>query len=46
MAEWVSIRKGNSADSLVEVFGPVHEGDRIVRNASEEVRNGQAIRAK
>jgi len=45
-AEWVNIRKGNSADSLIEVFGPVHEGDQVVRNVSEELRNGQAIRTQ
>lgn len=45
-AEWVSVRKGNSADSLVEVFGPLNEGDQVVLNASEEVRNGQAVRTK
>jgi len=43
-AEWVSVQKGNSLDSLIEVFGPVKEGDQIVKSASEEVRNGQAIR--
>jgi membrane fusion protein, multidrug efflux system len=43
-AEWVSVRKGNPLDSLVEVFGSIHEGDQVVRNVSEEIRNGQAIR--
>lgn len=42
--EWVSIRKGNPADSLIEVFGSIHEGDQVVRNVSEEIRNGQAVR--
>lgn len=46
IAEWVSIQKGNNADSLVEVFGNVHEGDLIVRHASEELRNGQPLKAK
>jgi len=45
-AEWVNIRKGNIADSLIEVFGPLHEGDQVVRNVSEELRNGQAIRTQ
>jgi len=43
-AEWVAVQKGNSLDSLVEVFGPIKEGDQIVKSASEEVRNGQQIR--
>ncbi len=45
-AEWVNIRKGNAADSLVEVFGSVHEGDQVVRNVTEELRNGQAVRTQ
>lgn len=45
-AEWVAIQKGNSLDSLVEVFGPVKEGDQIVKTATEELRNGQAISLK
>jgi RND family efflux transporter MFP subunit len=46
VAEWVSVRRGNSADSLVEIFGSVQEGDRIVLNASEELRNGQSVRTQ
>lgn len=46
VAEWVNVRKGNSTDSLVEVFGLVHEGDRVVLNVSEELRNGQAVRTQ
>ena len=42
-AEWVAIQKGNSLDSLVEVFGPLKEGEQIVKSASEELRNGQTI---
>lgn len=42
-AEWVAIQKGNSLDSLVEVFGPIKEGEQVVKIASEELRNGQAI---
>ncbi len=45
-AEWVTIQKGNSLDSLVEVFGAIKAGDRIVRQAYEELRNGQALRIR
>lgn len=44
-AEWVTVKKGNVIDSLVEVFGNVREGDPIVKKASEEFRNGQALKA-
>lgn len=43
-AEWIAVQKGNSLDSLVEVFGPVKEGENVVKIASEELRNGQQIR--
>jgi len=42
-AEWVAVQKGNSLDSLIEVFGPLKEGEQIVKSATEELRNGQAI---
>lgn len=43
LAEWVAVQKGNSLDSLVEIFGPLKEGEEVVKSASEELRNGQAI---
>jgi len=42
-AEWVAVQKGNSLDSLVEVFGPIAVGEKVVKTASEELRNGQPI---
>jgi len=45
-AEWIPVERGKPVDSLVEVFGAIHEGDKIVRYASEELRNGQAIKVK
>ena len=42
-AQWVSVQKGNVVDSLVEVFGDLQPGVAIVRTASEEIRDGQAI---
>lgn len=44
-AEWVTVKKGNVIDSLVEVFGNVRAGDPIVKKASEEFRDGQALKA-
>ncbi len=45
-AQWVSVQKGNVVDSLVEVFGSVQQGEPIVKIASEEIRDGQAIKTK
>lgn len=44
-AQWVSVQKGNVVDSLVEVFGDLQAGTAIVKKASEEIRDGQAIKA-
>lgn len=44
VAEWVSVQQGNTADSLVEVFGPLKAGDHIVRQAYDELRNGQQVK--
>ncbi|QHT70910.1 efflux RND transporter periplasmic adaptor subunit [Rhodocytophaga rosea] len=46
VAEWVTVQKGNVVDTLVEVFGEVQPGDVIVRSASEELRNGQALQVR
>ena len=43
-AEWVHIQKGNVLDSLIEVFGPIEEGQQVVRKASEEYRNGKPLK--
>jgi len=42
-AEWVSVKRGTVIDSLVEIFGDLHEGDQILKKGSEEFRDGQPI---
>ncbi|MFD2933033.1 efflux RND transporter periplasmic adaptor subunit [Spirosoma flavum] len=44
-AQWISVQKGNVVDSLVEVFGDLQAGTYIVKKASEEIRDGQEVRA-
>ncbi|MEO5976828.1 MAG: efflux RND transporter periplasmic adaptor subunit [Chryseolinea sp.] len=44
-AEWVNIQQGNSLDSLVEVFGAIEAGEKIVKLANEELRNGQPLKS-
>ena len=44
-AQWVSVQKGNVLDTLVEVFGDVQPGMAIVKKASEEIRDGQEVKA-
>ncbi len=45
VAEWVNVSKGApvSADT-VEVFGPLQPGDRIVKRASDELREGTKLK--
>jgi RND family efflux transporter MFP subunit len=43
-AEWVNVRLGRSESGRIEVFSEnLHDGDVIVKNASEETRNGLAL---
>lgn len=44
VVKYVKVDKGENMDNLVEVFGDVHEGDKVVLRASEEIRDGQQIR--
>jgi membrane fusion protein, multidrug efflux system len=43
IAEWVDVKKGATEGSLVEVLGPLRSGDRIVRRATDEVREGSPL---
>lgn len=42
-ADWVDIKKGRETDGKVEVYGELNAGDRIVKTASEEIRNGSSL---
>ncbi len=42
-ARWVTVRKGIVLDSLVEVFGDLRTGDRVLRKGSEEIREGDTL---
>lgn len=45
-AEWIDVKKGVSLDSLTEVFGVLQPGELIVKEASEEIREGQLLQVK
>jgi len=45
-AEWVDVRKGESQGDLLEVLGDLKPGDRIVRRATDEIREGSALQAR
>jgi RND family efflux transporter MFP subunit len=44
-AEWVDVRAGARTDTECEVYGPLAEGDLVVRNASDEIRQGAEVKA-
>ena len=45
VAEWINIRRGMLAGDLVEVFGELQAGDRIVQRATDEIRPGTRVTA-
>lgn len=45
VVEWVTVRKGQIMDNLVEVFGKIKEGDMVAQMASEELQNETKVKA-
>jgi membrane fusion protein (multidrug efflux system) len=43
-AEWVSVKKGATVGDRVEVAGTLKAGDLVVKRATDEIRNGSALR--
>jgi RND family efflux transporter MFP subunit len=44
-AEWVNVRKGAADGDLMEVSGNLKAGDMVVRRATDELREGNAIQS-
>jgi membrane fusion protein, multidrug efflux system len=44
-AEWVNVQKGTVDGDMIRVIGPLKAGDRIVKRASDEIREGTALAA-
>ena len=42
-AEWVDVKKGVADGDLVEVMGNLKAGDKVVRRATDEIRDGTPI---
>ncbi|MDF2434260.1 MAG: rane fusion protein multidrug efflux system [Mucilaginibacter sp.] len=42
--EWIDVKKGLSAGELVEVYGNIKRGDTVVKQASEEIRDGSTVK--
>ena len=43
-AEWLDVKKGGADGDLIEVTGNLHAGDRVVRRATDELRDGAPLR--
>jgi membrane fusion protein (multidrug efflux system) len=39
-AEWIDVKKGTAKGDLVEVIGPLHEGETVLLRGTDEVREG------
>jgi membrane fusion protein (multidrug efflux system) len=45
-ALWVNVQKGFQSGDMVEVYGDLKLGDQIVKQASDEIRDGSGIKDK
>jgi RND family efflux transporter MFP subunit len=43
-AQWVDVKQGRSDKGKTEIYGDLHEGDTIVKVASEERRDGSPVK--
>src|SRR5262245_179240 len=46
VAQWVNVGRGARVGDLIEVFGPLKDGDTIVRRATDEIRDGSKVTAQ
>jgi RND family efflux transporter MFP subunit len=44
-AEWVNVQKGVADGDLIRVLGPLQAGDLVVKRATDEIREGIALKA-
>jgi RND family efflux transporter MFP subunit len=45
-AEWVNVRQGAREGGQVQVFGDLAAGDLVVKNGSDEIREGAQVKAE
>jgi RND family efflux transporter MFP subunit len=43
-AEWLDVRKGPTDGDLIQVFGPLEPGNRVIKRATDEIRDGSTLR--
>jgi RND family efflux transporter MFP subunit len=42
-AEWVNVTRGAKQGDLLEIRGPISAGDKVVKRASDEIREGTRV---
>lgn len=43
-AEWIDVKKGREAGDKTEIYGNLNAGDKIIKTATDEIRNGSEIK--
>jgi membrane fusion protein, multidrug efflux system len=46
VAEWVDVRRGPAVGDLIQVQGALSPGDRVVKAANDEIRDGSRVQAR
>lgn len=46
IAEWVNVRRGPAVGDLVQVQGDLNAGDRVVKAANDEIRDGARLKVR
>jgi RND family efflux transporter MFP subunit len=42
-AEWVNVKTGVRVDTMIEVFGDLHEGDQVASHGTDQLRSGTEV---
>jgi membrane fusion protein, multidrug efflux system len=45
-AEWVDVKKGPTQGDLIEIVGPLKDGDTLLRRGSDEIREGTRVNVR
>src|SRR5437016_698421 len=45
-AQWVDVKKGPTQGDLIEIVGPLKEGDTVLRRGSDEIREGTHLKVR
>jgi membrane fusion protein (multidrug efflux system) len=46
IVEWVKVKKGQTMDGMVEIFGDIHEGDLVAKIGTDELQPGTQVNAQ